>query len=107
MLSTIQKVTAPKQVTYLGTPAVVREYRFSTNRMGERICRTDWIEGGPVKHMDGTTTVMEPGQVTLRHVKGDGRTPNFRIFNEAVVNGDDEAADTIAQWLKDREEHQA
>jgi hypothetical protein len=74
--------SSKRQVTYMGQRAEVTVIarNKSAARTGERVVAIRWIDdaiGQPVEHPAGTTIAQ--------HVRGDGRGPNYVMFDSCVT----------------------
>lgn len=58
------KISKPKKGTWLGREATWVEYSYDKSANGKRIFVQNWTDGGH----------------SIRCIKGDGRTPKFRLF---------------------------
>lgn len=91
------KLTKPKQVTYMGRRAMVWEMRKNTNRLGERVAFTAWLDDASEENGSHPA-----GTVTARHMTGDGRFPaEFSLFAHVLFDGPTAAQDAEA-WGRDR-----
>lgn len=80
--------TKAKAVTYKGVPAKVWSYCKGTTRtLGERVEAIEW-QTDDVHYVGGSDEPVEhkAGDIELSHCKGDGRTPNFEVFDRLTTS---------------------
>lgn len=82
-------------LTYIGIPAESWEFGPGKGdpRLGRRVTATRWLADSVQQPTD-----WKEGDLVLSHVKGDGRTPDYEVFDRQVIpGGTDEQAREYAQ----------
>lgn len=78
------------RTTWLGVRGEAWEYLATSDPFGERVCALRWLEDNP-------NTGHSAGDLSLRHMTGDGRRPDAVVHAEhTVAAGTDDDALTYA-----------
>lgn len=90
------RFTKPRNVTYMGRAAKVWDALPGTNRLGERVSLTRWIE-----QADERNGGHAPGTIVATHHTGDGTKRSYVRHAEQAFTGEN-AHDIASAWAIER-----